>query len=500
MRAMHGRRRNRGPFTRTASSCAIGVVSFLLLSADADFAPWPVATYDNGTVVVSGHTAGIHLAPVAGHTAKVLGDLEVQGALEVQGVDVLDVLQALSPPVCDGANEKLQFSNDAWLCVCESAWSGTNCDVSSAGASPTPASSGAEKAVGGPSRLPSLPTDYVPGAQVVYDGADFLIPGVIWGSQPPSLPTNPADVLQRYNVDTGPSNTISVPSDLATGKFGGAVIGSKAYYVAPSKSYGPTNPVECGSSYFYELDLDSLTWTSLPALPATRFSVGVATIGNVLYVVGGDGCPPWSTSETCDYPAKSNNDTFSFDTTAGAGGSWVTRSPVPLKVVSFVGEVSGKLYAIGRNLTEPQGQYNTVNPGEFTDMFKYDPSSDTWVFVTRVPSTGAVHERTGAVVGGKIAIVYNGDLPYSEAAWPWGVHAVDVYDPATGTWAKSVNINFVRGYTRVASDDDGSLYVFGGQETTVNFFSSRPSSRFEYFRALEPWPLRTSKVTRFDID
>ena len=94
-------------------------MSFLLLSADADFAPWPVATYDNGTVVVSGHTAGIHLAPVAGHTAKVLGDLEVQGALEVQGVDVLDVLQALSPPVCDGANEKLQFHFNAHIFLLE---------------------------------------------------------------------------------------------------------------------------------------------------------------------------------------------------------------------------------------------------------------------------------------------------------------------------------------------------------------------------------------------
>ena len=83
-------------------------------------APWPVATYPNGSVVLNALDNGILLVPKEGHAVEVQGDLLVQG---------VSVLSSLTPPLCQGAHEKLVYNGTAWACVCESSWGGPGCDV-----------------------------------------------------------------------------------------------------------------------------------------------------------------------------------------------------------------------------------------------------------------------------------------------------------------------------------------------------------------------------------
>lgn len=83
-------------------------------------APWPVATHPNGSVVLNARDNGILLVPRDGHAVDVRGDLLVQG---------VSVLSSLTPPLCQGAHEKLVHDGTVWACVCESSWGGPGCAV-----------------------------------------------------------------------------------------------------------------------------------------------------------------------------------------------------------------------------------------------------------------------------------------------------------------------------------------------------------------------------------
>ena len=117
--------------TRRVSSCVLRPLSVLVALcvcvtvtvAAVEGSPWPVETHSNGSVVLRAHENSIIILPKEGHAVVIEGDLLVQG------INVVEQLQALVPPPCDGANDKLVYNGTAWECACESSWSGEACDV-----------------------------------------------------------------------------------------------------------------------------------------------------------------------------------------------------------------------------------------------------------------------------------------------------------------------------------------------------------------------------------
>jgi N-acetylneuraminic acid mutarotase len=63
-----------------------------------------------------------------------------------------------------------------------------------------------------------------------------------------------------------------------------------------------------------------------------------------------------------------------------------------------------------------------------------------------------------AEVNGKIYVIGGQDVSYVTLA------SVDVFDPATDTWASSASMNTSRAWTTAVAASNGRIYVIGGDE------------------------------------
>ena len=135
---------------------------------------------------------------------------------------------------------------------------------------------------------------------------------------------------------------------------------------------------------------------------------------------------------------------------AEAQGTWSEAAPLSEERVRLAaGVVDGKLYAVG-------GEHRTARTSwqARSTVEVYDPATDTWAPVTPLPSPRA--SLAAGVVDGKLYAV--GGLYAGQV-----LSKVEVYDPATDTWSEVAPMNGPR-RSFAAGVVDGKLYAVGGYD------------------------------------
>jgi len=183
----------------------------------------------------------------------------------------------------------------------------------------------------------------------------------------------------------------------------------------------------------YDPSLDE--WESAPFMPTARFSLAAAVVGDKLYALGG------SSDSYTRVDTVERYDPY-LDT-------WDAVAPMPTARGSLAaGVVDGKLYALG-------GYDSMTYPLDTVEV--YDPATDTWAAVAPMPT--ARFSLAAAVVGGKLYALGGLD---GTGGYKGNSHdTVEVYNPATDTWAAVAPMPTARG-SLAAGVVDGKLYALGG--------------------------------------
>jgi N-acetylneuraminic acid mutarotase len=177
-------------------------------------------------------------------------------------------------------------------------------------------------------------------------------------------------------------------------------------------------------------------WTKKADMPTPRAGIHSNTVGDRIYVIGGDqfiaGSVPSGLVEVYD-PSTD---------------SWTRKADMPTARGFFgTAVVAGRIYAIGGS-----PNMNEHDPG-IAVVEVYDPATDTWTRKADMP-TPRLH-LTSAVVGGKIYVF--GGSP----EWAVPLAATEAYDPATDMWTKLADMPTPR--TGIwAAALNGKIYVVGG--------------------------------------
>ena len=214
----------------------------------------------------------------------------------------------------------------------------------------------------------------------------------------------------------------------------------------------------------------SNTWVAKAKMPAARRYAAAASVGNVIYVIGGTTGNGTFTTNLQAYNVTTN--------------TWSIKKPLPIPRAQGNGAsvINGKIYVTGsyfdnslfvydpfnntwtRKVHLPKdafyGAQGVINgklyvySGGTTGFYRYNPSTNTWA---TLPKPISVHGFPAAgVIGGKFYLAGGGDDfgPFPD---------LEVYDPASNQWTfKAPMRAAVTGSASAVID--GKLYAAGGMD------------------------------------
>jgi N-acetylneuraminic acid mutarotase len=140
--------------------------------------------------------------------------------------------------------------------------------------------------------------------------------------------------------------------------------------------------------------------------------------------------------------------------------------------------VDGKIYAIGGGRGISGSYLSTVEV--------YDPATDTWT--RKADMHTARNGHAVAAVNGKIYVIGGEPSPQASLA------IVEEYDPATDTWTRKADMPTKRTFL-CACTVDGKIYAFGGVTAGVPGAKWNPSALEVYDPATDTWATRSSMIT-----
>ncbi len=131
-------------------------------------------------------------------------------------------------------------------------------------------------------------------------------------------------------------------------------------------------------------------------------------------------------------------------------GSWSSRAPMP----TARKEIANATVALGSKIYVVGGVTDTGTTTNALEVF--DPATDTWAVAAPLPLS--VWRGAAAAVDG-VLYAFGG---YRTAQFPFSPsNRVFAYDPATDTWTEKASMSQARG-AMVAVAFDGKIHVFGG--------------------------------------
>lgn len=190
-------------------------------------------------------------------------------------------------------------------------------------------------------------------------------------------------------------------------------------------------------------DALSDTWHAGPSLPLPMHHAMAASVGDTLYVIGGE-----------TGGAGSGQPDVYLDSAYSLGPNdtdWVPRAYMPTRrSAGGVAAIDGRLYVAGGR--PPRGQ----------DFAVYDPASDGWHVLPDLP-TGRNHLAVGAlqgklyVAGGRFGAGFDSEK----------TAALEIFDPSSGTWSSGSPMLLPRaGVAAVTAN--GCLFVIGGEGNSAD--------------------------------
>lgn len=220
---------------------------------------------------------------------------------------------------------------------------------------------------------------------------------------------------------------------------------------------------------------DSLTsagppilWAVKAPMPTPRTDLGVATVNDKLYAIGGYSGSVLHTVEEYD-PATN---------------TWTAKADMPTaRRLLVVAAVNNLIYAIGgMNYTNPDNVTYTYATEE------YNPVADTWTVKTPMPTGNIPNDilgnrfMGGAAANGKIyVVVFNVfDYPHSTSTFE--------YDPTTDTWSSKAPVPF--DYTRfTVASLNGTIYALADANSFGEAFLG------EYDPSRDVWIIKPPLLT-----
>ncbi|MEZ4709684.1 MAG: S8 family serine peptidase [Caldilineaceae bacterium] len=172
-------------------------------------------------------------------------------------------------------------------------------------------------------------------------------------------------------------------------------------------------------------------WETMSPLPAGLANLAAVMLNGKIYVAGGESFDFFS--------SRPQESLYIYDL---ATNSWSVGATFPAKLSGVaMAAHNGKLYTFG-------GWTGVI---ESDQVFEYDPNGGVWTAKAPMPG-GTRRYAAAATLGGKIYVV---------GGWP-DLNRVDVYDPATNSWAAAPPTNFGRQSPGLTTGPDGFLYLAGG--------------------------------------
>ena len=227
-------------------------------------------------------------------------------------------------------------------------------------------------------------------------------------------------------------------------EVGVATLGEKIYVVGGFEQPRLGNVLNLSiTPSLEEYDPSTDRWASKAPMPVGLHHVGLGVTGGHLYVIGGyrqSGLGVWGPVATV----------YAYDP---ATDTWAERAPMPTaRGALSVSVHEGKLYAIG-------GYDRKANSAA---VEVYDPERNTWASRARLPTPR--DHLASATLSGKVYAIggrLNGDYHQNLAI-------TEVYDPVTDHWTRAADLPTARsGIT--AAEVGGHVYVFGGESEEGTF-------------------------------
>lgn len=238
--------------------------------------------------------------------------------------------------------------------------------------------------------------------------------------------------------------TSATPAPVALAEVAGGIIGGRLYLVGGS------------SDVTLAYDFGSESWLAAGALDRRQFTGdhhAAEVVGGKLHLIGGLGSGGSQGRVQIYDPAKDE---------------WTLGAAMPFAAGSIsTALIGGKIYAAGGIVGASFATQETTNRTAV-----YDPATDKWSELAAMPA-GRNHAAAGTD-GGKL-YVFGGRGPGSgdNNVVANGFDTVQVYDPATNTWASSddagsslVALPQARGGMGKAAFVDGEFHVIGGETLT----------------------------------
>jgi outer membrane protein assembly factor BamB len=184
----------------------------------------------------------------------------------------------------------------------------------------------------------------------------------------------------------------------------------------------------------------SYEWSLKANITTRRMSLGVASVGGLVYAIGGnlagEGSPGYPSGIVEVYDPIT--DTWASRSDMNYGGAGLA-----------VSAVGGKIYALGL-MSGPFTQWNEV----------YDPITDTWTLISPMPTVRSY--VASAVVDDKIYVVGGRSTMNPNASFN------EEYDPATSIWTEKAPIPTKR-YALAATTLNGKVYAIGGVDSITHW-------------------------------
>lgn len=199
-------------------------------------------------------------------------------------------------------------------------------------------------------------------------------------------------------------------------------------------------------------------WTKAAALPVIQSEWDGVTIGDSLFVVGGE----MKRTPQTD-PSKASDELWIYN---GRTNAWTQGADMPGgRNHHAVALLDGKLYVLGGYNFSCCGNYPW--PYGNTNNWRYDPKSNAWTVLAPIP------RRMGA----GMAAAFEGRI-YVFAGTDTGAFnsngSVQEYDPATDTWRSRASMRNAREHVKGAVVDS-LIYLIGGHQKPEATKINQPS-------------------------
>ncbi|MBM3235253.1 hypothetical protein FJZ31_03030 [Candidatus Poribacteria bacterium] len=165
--------------------------------------------------------------------------------------------------------------------------------------------------------------------------------------------------------------------------------------------------------------------------------------------------------------------------------TWTRKTDMPTPRLNLsTSVVGGKIYAIG-------GGKDIYSLQDYSTVEEYNPATDTWIRKADMPTPRGAH--SASVVDGKVYVIGGGGALSDGAMESFldfpPLSTVEVYDPATDTWAKKADMPTARGALST-SVVNGRIYAIGGVTTT------KPTTTISTLSTVEEYDPTTDTWTK----